>query len=737
MKPRKLTRRQFLRRTAWAGTGLYFSLPLVAAAKDQALPAELSAFVNIDLDGKVHVFYPKSEMGQGVRTLAACVAAEELEVPLEHVLVHTPTPRATFANMQTGGSYSARSTFVSLRRHFAAIRRMLETAAANEWGVPSDEVHADAGHAVHAASGRRIGYGELAPAAAALPIPQDVVPKARSDFRLLGKSQRSIDVDGIITGQARYGIDVRIDGMIHASLVRAPVVGARLIAVDDSACRSVDGYRGFVRIAGNTVSDFPEYIRDAVAVLAGDTWSAMKAARLVKAEWDLGVNESFETGRYMQDLAERATQPEHAIRIEGDFDSALATADKRVEARYEGPFLAHAPMEPMSAVARVDDGGCEVWTSTHAQSRLLQGIKDLTGLGEDRITIHTPLIGGSFGRRLQVDYALEAVMVARASGQAVKVTWTREEDMRYGCLRSPYVQAMAGAVEGGRVTGFEQTIACSSVWKLREPHMLVDGVDDTVAMPAKILPYAIPAVRIRGNITALPYPIGWWRASYPTIHHTVQECFMDELISAAGADPFDARLEMLAGGETVGYEWLNGWGTDKVDRKRLVRVLENLRQHSGWDRPKPAGVGRGLALSVYSDTHLAQVVELRVERGTVVLHRVTCVVDCGFAINPDTVEAQIQSGVIYGLSAALYGAVTFQRGQVQQSNFSDYRILRLSETPAIDVIIADSDAEVSGVGEPGTHPVMAATCNAMFDAVGIRIRKLPIADQLRGRAEEA
>ena len=730
---RKLTRREFLARTAWAGSGLFLAMPLAATgirAPDRQ-GTTLSAYVNIGSDGMVHLFYPFTEMGQGVRTLSATVAAEELDVVFDCVRVHTPSPGPGFDDMQTGGSYTARATFGRLRQHFAAVRRMLEQAASEHWQVPLTALRTSGGRVIHDDSGRSLGYEELAYAAAQLPVPDDAPLKARNRFRLLGRPQPHVHVADMVTGRAVYGIDQRVEGMVHAALVRAPVVGGRLRSADDQPCHNVGGYLGHVVIRGNAVNSYPEHLRDGIAVLASNTWAAHEAAQRLVVDWELGENAGFDTPTYMRRLEASASASRHTVREEGDLAEGLTQADRVLEATYRGPFLAHAPMEPMNAVAIVTDAHCEVLAPTHAQSRLVAGIRQLTGLPADAVTVRTPLIGGSFGRRLQVDYALEAVLIAKAAGRPVKLTWSREEDMRFGCLRSPYVQKMQGAVRGGRVTAFRQQIACSSVWQLREPHMLVDGLDDTVAMPAAVLPYAIPNVRISQHTTALPYPIGWWRASYPTIQHTVQECWMDELIHAAGRDAFDARLSLLSGGDTIEFAWHNGWGTDKVDRSRLIRVLEELRQLSRWDSPKKPGQGRGLAMSVYSDTHLAQVVELTVHDGEIQLDRVTCVVDCGFAINPDTIAAQMEGGIIFGLSAALFGQITFEKGRVVQSNFTDYRILTCRETPEIHVHIVDSQAEVSGVGEPGTHPVMAATCSAVFDATGVRIRSLPIADQLK------
>jgi isoquinoline 1-oxidoreductase beta subunit len=730
---RKLTRRKFLVRTAWAGSGLFLALPLAATASrpPNRQGTTLSVYVNIGNDGMVHLFYPFAEMGQGVRTLAATVAAEELGVLLDRVRVHTPSPGPGFDDMQTGGSYTARATFGELRRHYAGIRRMLEQAAAERWLVPVAALRTSGGQVIHDDSGRALAYEELAHAAAQLPVPGDAPLKPRNRFRLLGRPQRHVHLTDMVTGRAVYGIDQRVEGMVHAALLRAPVVGARLRSFDDRPCRNVDGYLGHVVVRGNAVSSYPEHLRDGVAVLASNTWAAQQAAQRLLVNWEPGENAGFDTPSYMRRLEAAASSPTHTVREEGDVTEVLAQSDRVLEATYRGPFLAHAPMEPMNAIAIVSETQCEVFAPSHAQSRLVAGIRQLTGLPAEAITVHTPLIGGSFGRRLQVDYALEAVLIARAAGRPVKLTWSREEDMLFGCLRSPYVQKMQGAVRGGSVTAFHQQVACSSVWQLREPQMLVDGLDDTVAMPAAVLPYAIPNLRISQHTMALPYPIGWWRASYPTIQHTVQECWMDELIHAADRDPFDARLSLLAGGDTIELAWHNGWGTDKVDRSRLIRVLQELRELSRWDSPKKPGQGRGLAMSVYSDTHLAQVVELTVRDGEIRLDRVTCVVDCGFAINPDTVAAQMEGGIIFGLSAALFGQITFEKGQVMQSSFADYRILTFRDTPEIHVHIVDSQAEVSGVGEPGTHPVMAATCNAVFDATGVRIRSLPIADQLK------
>ncbi|MBD8527071.1 xanthine dehydrogenase family protein molybdopterin-binding subunit [Pseudomarimonas arenosa] len=738
MKVQPLSRRHFLRLTSIASTGLFLGFGLGCA--EQAGPlkhkptvrsAQLSAFLNIDTDGLITLIYKKTEMGQGVRTLAAVVVAEELDAPLAQIRVVNPSPSSTYGGMETGGSYTAAYTFNAVRGHLATVRQMLCQAAAQQWGVALNACATEQGRVVNRHTGETLGYGALAEAAAKLTPPTSAPTKQKQQLRLLGKSHPNQHNRDMVTGQAKYGIDHAIDGMLHASLVRAPVVGGRLLSFDDTECRTVPGFVRAVAIEGTQVSDFPEYIRSSVAVLATNSWSAMQAAQKLQVEWQLGQNQEFASVGYMQELRDLAQLPGLVFREEGTLESAMAAADQVLNAEYSGPFLAHAPMEPMNCTASLSAERCEIWVPCHAQNRLLEAVKSITGLAEDAIQIHTTLIGGSFGRRLQVDYAIEALLISSAAAAPVKLVWSREQDMRFACYRSPYVQKLSGAVKDGRIVAWEQRIACSSVWKLREPQMLENGLDFTVFMPAKIMAYAIPNIRMSQHITALPVPLAWWRASYPTINYTVQECFLDELIRASGRDPFEARLELLADDQQpIEVPWKEGWGSDVIERGRMARVLRELKAKSGWQDAKSPGQGRGIAAIVYSGTYVAQMVELSVRDNELKLERVVCVVDCGFALNPDNVRAQMEGGIIFGLSAALFGEISFAAGQVQQSNFHDYRILTLAQTPAIEVHIIESDAGVSGVGEPGTHPIMAATCNAIFDACGLRIRDLPIATKL-------
>lgn len=726
---RRISRRAFVKTTAQAGAGLFLAmqLPGGSAGARERQETALNAYLHIDTGGIATVLFPKTEMGQGVRTLAALVAAEELELPLDDVRVTVPAPGGDHRNMQTGGSVTARYTFRSLRPHFAAAKHMLIAAAAERWGIPADECYAKLGHIHNTRNAAVLGYGDVAELAAAQPVPASPPLKAREDFRLLGQPQAQLHNRDIVTGAARYGIDEHVEGMLYACLVRSPVVGGDVVDYDDRECRRVPGFVQTAVISGTRINDYPEYVRSAVAVVAEHSWAALQAVEALKVTWRRGANAEFDTAGYMATLAHMTEAPGTVFRDEGSLDEGVEQADGVVEGTYSGPFLAHAPMEPMNSVASVTGHDCEIWSPCHAQGRLLKAAMAITGLDESAIRIHTTLIGGSFGRRLQVDYGIEAVLVSKAIGRPVQLLWSREDDMRFGCFRSPYVQKMTGTVKDGRITGFGQKIACSSVWRLREPEMLTGDLDYTVIMPAKILPYAIPNIRMTQNITDLPVPLTWWRASYPTIQHTVQECWMDELIAAAQGDPFEMRLALLAEDDApLKFAWQEGWGEDIVDRARLANVLRRLRRESGWSEPKSAGQGRGLACSIYRGTYVAQVVELSVAEGRLTLERVTCVVDCGFALNPDNVLAQIEGGIVFGLTAALYGEITFADGEVEQSNFGDYRLLSFADTPDIRVHIVNSDAEVSGVGEPGCHPTMAATCNAVFDATGMRVRSLPI-----------
>lgn len=730
---RKINRREFLALTSAAAGGFVLGMSLKGDQED-VVPEKIikpNVFIEITNSGKVILWSTKTEIGQGITTLATMVVAEELDVPVENVVIKNPTPKGKFSNMTTGGSFSAYVIFYGLRKRIAVARQLMINTAAKQWGVSPESCIADNGSIISTVSGSKISYSELVDLAEGMDVPETAELKDPKDFKILGKSHKNLLNKDIIMGNLKYGIDTYVPNMVYASIIRVPVVEGKLINFNTTAAEAVPGYIDTIRIEGNKVTSFPEYIRDSLAVIADSSWAAMEAAKLVEVQWELGEYQSFSTTDYTQQLSEVAQRQSNKIefRNEGSCNTALKEADYVIEALYEGPFLSHSPLEPMNTIAEVKNEKCTICTPCHDQARLMNGVKTLTGFSECDIIINTTAVGGSFGRRLQVDYAMEAVMIALKIRKAVKVVWSRVEDTKFGIFRSPYAQLMKAAVRNNRVTSFEQHIACSSVWGLREPDMLKDGLDYTVIMPAKAIPYEFSNILMTQNLYILPVPVCWWRASYPSIHHTVQECWIDELAHTVNTNPYDFRLKLLENdSEPLSFDWLEGWGADVIDRRRLKNVLNEVVKHADWNEPKEKNQGRGLACSVYSkgSTYVAQVVDLFVENGQVKLKKVTCVVDCGLVLNPDGVEAQIEGGIIFGLSAALYGEITFENGEVQQNNYADYPIMRINDTPEIDVIILHSDNEVGGVGEPGTHPIMAATCNAVFDATGKRIRSLPI-----------
>ena len=583
------------------------------------------------------------------------------------------------------------------------------------------------GSVVNRQTGESLFYQNLIETATKLEVPQSATLKEVEKFTLIGKSQSHYNNQEILDGSAKFGLDTTIEGMVHCSIVRCPVIGGRLIRFDDAKARIVDGYIKAIPIKGNEITTFPDHIRDGVAVIASSTWAAMKAAENIMVDWESGAFKDFNTEAYRSTLTELARKEGIEFRNEGQFTTKNSDSVQQLEAYYSGPYLSHSPMEPMNAIAHVTDTTCEVWIPCHNQSNALAGLKLITGLPDEAIQIHTTFIGGSFGRRLQVDYAMEAALVSKQLGLPVKVTWTRIEDTKYGVYRSGYVQKMKGVVQDGKIISFEQHIACASVWSQKEKEMLVGGLDYTVIMPAKILPYSTPHIRMTQSIVDFPIPICWWRASYPTIQHTVQECWFDELAIAAGRDPLELRLEMLRDAKKLKFAWQEGWGEDVIDQKRLANVLEIVKKKSGWAKKKKKGRGRGVACSVYGgSTYVAEVVEVTVRDNSVRVERVVCAVDCGRVLNPDNVIAQMEGGIIFGLSAALYGEISFTDGKVDQNSYQDYRIMTMRDTPEVHVEIVESNEAVGGVGEPGTHPAMAALCNAIFDATRKRVRDLPV-----------
>ena len=674
-----------------------------AAAADGFVP---NAFIRIEGNGQIVLTMPYVEMGQGTYTSIPMLIAEELEVDLKQVrLEHAPPNERLYGNpliggvQATGNSNAIRAAWQPLRQAGAIARTMLVSVAAQRWNVDPTSCRAQSGEVLHAPTGRRFNYGELAADAARMPVPESVVLKRAEDFKLIGTPAKRLDTPAKVNGTAVYGIDVRPPGVKIATLAQSPVFGGRLKSVDDAAAKAVNGVRQIVRLD------------DAVAVVADHMGAAKKGLAALVIEWDDGPNAKLTTDEIVGNL-EVATLNSGAVAQNiGSIDQAMASAVTKIEATYQVPFLAHAAMEPMNCTVHVREDGCEVWVGSQVIARAQEAAARTAGLPSDKVVVHNHLIGGGFGRRLEIDGVIRAVEIAKQVDGPVKVVWTREEDIQHDMYRPCFFDRMsAGLDENGRPVAWNHRFAGSSILARWAPPTFNNGLDPDTTDGAIDLTYALPNMHVEYLRVEPPgIPTAFWRSVGPSHNVFVVESFMDELAAAAKQDPVAYRLALLA------------------NAPRARAVLELAAEKAGWGRPLPQGFGRGVSIQFVFGTYLAQVAEVEVSKdGAVRVWRVVCAVDCGTVVNPDTVTAQLQSGIIFGITAALYGQITLKDGRVLQTNFDNYQILRMNEAPAIEVHIVQSPEPPGGMGEAGTSAIVPAVTNAIFAATGQRLRKLPI-----------
>ena len=710
-----MTRRDVLRVGSLSGAALL--LDVAWSGRIAAAPAASfrpNAWLRVGADGSVAITVGKSEMGQGVRTSLPMLVAEELEVDLAAVELVQAVPGPEFKRLRTGGSGSVYGSYAAMRKAGAAAREMLVRAAAAQWGVDPTACRAERAAVVHDPTRRRLPYGALADAASKLPVPDNPRVKDAGDLRLVGRPTKRLDGPRIVTGRAVYGLDTRVPGMRQAVVARPPVLGGSVARWDATRARAVPGVRHVVQVPTG------------IAVVADDTWAALQGRDALDVTWNDGPNAGFDSGAFRRRLAEAAQGPGHLSRREGAGLAALSSAARRLDATYEYPFQAHAPLETMNTIADVNSGRCEIWSPTQAPEQVRDEAAKILGLAPEAVRVNVTLIGGGFGRRLGIDYAVEAVHVAKAAGAPVQVVWTRPDDMRHGHFQPASAHRMAAGLDAsGRLVAWGHRKAGSylSIFPAPTAAEMQDPAHwQDESWGAYDIPYAIPAIETDYVLVDSPVPSGPWRAVYSPSCTFARESFLDEVADTSGRDPLQLRLDLLTGPSPVTIGGL------KIDRTRLRRVLETAAAKAGWGEPLPKGRGRGIAANVYDgDTHVAMVAEVTVLGDAVHVDRVVAAVDCGPFVNPLHIERQVESGVVWALATVFFGEITIAGGRVQQSSYGDYAVPRLRHMPRVEThLLPATVAQPSGIGEAPVPPLAPAVLNAVFAATGRRLRCLPV-----------
>lgn len=713
-KSTSLSRRNFIRFTGLTGTGFVIGLntgctdaPKVANLSEVSKWFEFTPYLNIANNGLVTIFNTKPEIGQGVWQSIPALICEELEVPIESVIIKSTGGEKKFGDMQfAGGSFSVRSAYHDLRKVGASAKEMLIKAASTQWKVPETECYAAKGEVFHKPSGKKIGYGELASAAAKLPVPEKPKLKDPKDFLILGKAAPRPDIPLKVNGTAVFGIDAVTEGMVYAAIEHCPIFGSKLVSVDDTEAKKLKG----VIAVEKCTRIIQKYRFDAVAVIADSYWTAQQARKLLNIKWDNQGYEKFNSADYAQTLRDLAKKPGVVTKSIGDFDKAYASAPTKVEAFYETPMVSHSPIEPMNALAKwTDDTHLEIWASTQVPGDVKKSFAKEYNIAEDNLTVNTMFNGGGFGRRLYPDHIHEAVQLAKIVGKPVKVIWTREDDTQQGPFRPMTFSSLkAGLGADGRPIALQHKVISPSLGAAdngtfdatKEDGSMTEGLNDQK--------YEIPNVKNPYVFASLHIPVAAWRAVTSTTLAFAHECFMDELAVKAGKDPLAYRMDLA-----------------KKDSD-LFKILSKLKEVSKWDQPLAAGRGRGVGQYEFFAGHAGFVVEVTKQGEGVKIDKVFGVIDMGTIVNPDTIKAQVEGAVVMAITAATKNGISFENGKTKQSNYNDNPILRIHEMPLVEVhILADGGEVIKGAGEPGLPPLAPALCNAIFAATGKRIRKLP------------
>lgn len=716
MSTKNVNRRDFLRYTGLSGAAFILGISSAKAGQITEISNlstlaenyQLTPYIIIERSGKITLFNSKPEIGQGTFQSIPALIAEELELSPEQFTVKQTGGEKKFGDAQfAGGSFSVRSSYFDMRKAGASAREMLISAASQQWNVPVSECYAKQAKVFHKPSGKSLSYGELVETASKLEVPKNPTLKDAKDFNILGKSIKRQDVPLKVSGKAVFGIDAEIPNMVYASVEHCPVFGAKLKDFDKTATIKVAGVEQVLEVE----RVFGVYKATGVAVIAKNYWAALKGRKALKVNWDYQGKETFNSQEYTKSLHELAKNEGVIDANIGDFDKSFGESAKKIEAFYETPFVSHSPMEAMNCTAHwKEDNTLEIWTSTQVPSDVMRDLPTRFGLKEEAVTLHTGFSGGGFGRRLAIDFIIEAVNLTKVLKKPVKMIWTREDDMQLGPFRPPTFSAFKGAIsEDGKLVAFQHKVISPTIMSFLNPNNDKTKLDGTMTEGISHQKYEIPNMKNLFVYADIHIPMFWWRSVTSSTLAFSHECFIDELAHAAGKDPMAFRLEML---------------TKESDTKR---VLNKLKEVSKWDTPLPKGKGRGVAQWEFFAGLGGHVIEVtKLSNNAVKIDKVFAVIDLGTVVNPDTVKAQVEGAVVMGITAAIKNGITFAEGKVEQSNFHDNPVLRISEVPQIEVhILAEGGKDIKGVGEPGLPPVAPALANAIFSATGIRIRKMP------------
>lgn len=708
MEKIKLTRRDFLKVSAASSGGMLVSFALPASAAPETktdTPADFSpnAWLHISSDDVITIQVASAEMGQGIMTGISMLIAEELDADWNTIRAEFAPASKDYYNplmrrQATGGSTAIRGFWEVVREAGAVAREMLVEAAAQEWNVLANICHTEKGAVFHDASQRSLRYGDIAELAASQPVPTSVFLKEPEEFVILGKPMPRLDTPLKVDGSAVFGIDVQLPGLLSATVARCPVIGGKVRSYDASKTESMKGVIKVVQISAG------------IAVIANHFWAANEGRQALVIEWDNGPNTELDSTAIYRSFASALDKgSDIAVRQDGDIKAGLKAAFKTLQAVYTVPYQAHVCMEPMNATADVRTDGCDIYVGTQAQTATQQTAMKLTGLPEEKVKVHTVYLGGGFGRRGEQDFIIDAVECSIAAGKPVKVIWTREDDVMHDQYRPATYNQLQGGVDGeGNITAWEHRIAGPSILARRFPPAAKKRLDGTSTEGASNIPYSFDHTLVSYAMVNPAVPVGFWRSVGSSQNAFVTECFFDELAAQAGRDPLASRLQLLA------------------EHPRHAAVLQLAADKAGWNRTAPAGRARGIAVAEAFGTWAAQVAEVSIKQGRVHVHRITCAVDCGMIVNPDTIRAQMEGAIVYGLTACLKGEITIAGGQVEQDNFDSYPLLSIDECPEIDVHIVESTQPPGGIGEPGVPPVAPAVANAVFALTGKPVRSLPI-----------